>query len=105
MEFRISNSFTESLTKLNNEEQKAAAEKSREKMDKSGVFKQPIVTEIIPLKKFYMAEEYHQDYYKKNPRRYKMYRSGSGRDQFIESTWEKMPPKTTSSEKRATSLG
>ena len=84
-----------------NEDQKAAAEQSREKMDKSGVFKRPIVTEIIPLKKFYMAEEYHQDYYRKNPRRYKMYRSGSGRDQFIESTWEKMSPKTTPSEKHS----
>ena len=84
-----------------NEDQKAAAEQSREKMDKSGVFKRPIVTEIIPLKKFYMAEEYHQDYYKKSPRRYKMYRSGSGRDQFIESIWAKMPPKTTPSEKHS----
>ena len=84
-----------------NEDQKAAAEQSREKMDKSGVFKRPIVTEIIPLKKFYMAEEYHQDYYKKSPRRYKMYRSGSGRDQFIESIWEKMPPKTMPSEKHS----
>ena len=84
-----------------NEEQKAAAEKSKEKMDKSGVFKRPIVTEIIPFKKFYMAEEYHQDYYKKNPRRYKMYRSGSGRDQFIESTWKKMPPNKTTSEKHS----
>jgi len=81
-----------------NEEQKAAAEKSREKMDRSGVFKQPIVTEIIPFKKFYMAEEYHQDYYKKNPIRYKMYRSGSGRDQFIKRIWEKMPASKTPSE-------
>ena len=84
-----------------NEEQKAAAEKSKEKMDKSVVFKRPIVTEIIPFKKFYMAEDYHQDYYKKNPRRYKMYRSGSGRDQFIESTWKKMPPNKTTSEKHS----
>ena len=81
-----------------NEDQKAAAEQSREKMNKSGVFKRPIVTEIIPLKKFYMAEEYHQDYYKENPIRYKMYRAGSGRDQFIESIWEKMPPSKTLSE-------
>ncbi|UCE55218.1 MAG: peptide-methionine (R)-S-oxide reductase MsrB [Desulfobacterales bacterium] len=75
------------------QEQKALAEKSKENMDKAGVFKRPIVTQIIPLRKFYPAEEYHQDYYKRNPIRYKLYRSGSGRDQFIESTWGKMPQK------------
>ena len=75
------------------DEQKMLAEKSKAEMDKSGVFKQPIAAEIIPLKKFYAAEEYHQDYYKKNPFRYKMYRSGSGRDQFIDSIWGKMPEK------------
>ena len=75
------------------DEQKMLAEKSKMEMDKSGVFKRPITTEIIPLKTFYAAEEYHQDYYKKNPIRYKMYRSGSGRDQFIDSIWGKMPEK------------
>jgi peptide methionine sulfoxide reductase msrA/msrB len=75
------------------EEQKALAEKSKAEMDKSGVFKTPLVTPIIPLKKFYPAENYHQDYYKKNPLRYKWYRSGSGRDQFLESTWGDMPLK------------
>jgi peptide methionine sulfoxide reductase msrA/msrB len=75
------------------DEQKMLAEKSKAEMDKSGAFKRPIVSEIIPLKKFYAAEEYHQDYYKKNPIRYKMYRSGSGRDQFIDSIWGKMPEK------------
>jgi peptide methionine sulfoxide reductase msrA/msrB len=75
------------------QEQKALAEKSKENMDKAGVFKRPIVTQIIPLRKFYPAEEYHQDYYKRNPIRYKLYRSGSGRDQFIKSTWGKMPQK------------
>jgi len=75
----------------NGEEQKALAEKSKENLVKSGTFKRPVVTEIIPLRNFYPAEEYHQDYYKKNPIRYKFYRSGSGRDQFIESIWGKMP--------------
>jgi peptide methionine sulfoxide reductase msrA/msrB len=75
------------------EDQKALAEKSRENLEKSGVFKRRVVTEIIPLRKFYPAEEYHQDYYKKNPIRYKLYRAGSGRDRFIESIWGKMPEK------------
>jgi peptide methionine sulfoxide reductase msrA/msrB len=69
------------------DEQKALAEKSKADMDRSGVFKTPLVTPIIPLEEFYAAEDYHQDYYKNNPIRYKWYRSGSGRDQFLESTW------------------
>jgi len=51
------------------EEQKALAEKSREDLEKSGVFKRALVTQILPLKKFYPAEQYHQDYYKENPLR------------------------------------
>jgi len=78
------------------EEQKALAEKSKAAMDSSGVFKTPLVTQIIPLKQFYPAEKYHQDYYKKNPIRYKWYRSGSGRDQYLESIWGNMPAKKTS---------
>ena len=78
------------------EEQKALAEKSKAAMDSSGVFKTPLVTPIIPLKQFYPAEKYHQDYYKKNPIRYKWYRSGSGRDQYLESIWANMPAKKTS---------
>lgn len=70
------------------EGQKTGAETSKEALTKSGKFAKPIVTEIRPLTKFYEAEEYHQDYYKKNPLRYKYYRHGSGRDKFIEKTWE-----------------
>ena len=76
------------------EEQKRIAEESRAELEKSGRFSKPIATEIVPLTEFYTAEEYHQDYYSKNPLRYKMYRYGSGRDQFLKSTWagEVKPP-------------
>jgi peptide methionine sulfoxide reductase msrA/msrB len=66
------------------EEQRRLAETSKEELSKSRRFAKPIATEIIKFDKFYDAEDYHQDYYKKNPLRYKYYRSGSGRDQFLE---------------------
>ena len=69
------------------EEQKRLAEKSKENLSKSGKFDKPIVTEILKSTKFYPAEEYHQDYYKKNPIRYKYYRFASGRDQFLKKVW------------------
>jgi len=70
-----------------NEEQKKLAEESKEDLAKNGPFDKPIVTEITPLGQFWPAEEYHQDYYKKNPIRYKYYRYGSGRDQFLKKVW------------------
>ncbi|MHB9096367.1 MAG: peptide-methionine (R)-S-oxide reductase MsrB [Syntrophales bacterium] len=69
------------------EEQRRLAEKSKEKLGKTGRFAKPVATEIIPFGKFYDAEESHQDYYKQNPIRYKYYRHGSGRDQFLEKVW------------------
>jgi peptide methionine sulfoxide reductase msrA/msrB len=69
------------------EEQKRLAEKSKEELTKSGKFDKPIVTEILKFTKFYPAEEYHQDYYKKNPIRYRYYRFASGRDQFLKKEW------------------
>ncbi len=71
------------------DEQREIAEKSKQGLNQSGRFKDPIVTEILPAKPFYTAEEYHQDYYKKNPFRYKMYQAGSGRAAFIKEHWKK----------------
>jgi peptide methionine sulfoxide reductase msrA/msrB len=67
--------------------QKKIAKKSRAALEASGRFKDPIVTDIRPFEAFYPAEDYHQDYYKKNPLRYKFYRYNSGRDQFLDKTW------------------
>ncbi|MET0024066.1 MAG: peptide-methionine (R)-S-oxide reductase MsrB [Sedimenticola sp.] len=69
------------------EEQKMIAEDSKAALDASGVFDKPVVTGIQPATRFWPAETYHQDYYKKNPIRYKYYRHGSGRDQFLEKVW------------------
>jgi len=70
-----------------NETEMRLAEKSKQRLAASGPFDNPIVTDILPLGEFYPAEDYHQNYYKKNPIRYNYYRYGSGRDQFLKKTW------------------
>lgn len=69
--------------------QLAAARKSLDALEKSKPFKEPIVTQIVMAGPFYKAEDYHQDYYKKNPVRYKYYRTSCGRDARLEQLWGK----------------
>jgi peptide-methionine (S)-S-oxide reductase len=69
------------------EEQKRLAEESRREVEKTKLFKEPIVTQIVPATTFYLAEAYHQDFYKENPIRYKYYKFRCGRAQRLEELW------------------
>ncbi|MFC0561314.1 peptide-methionine (S)-S-oxide reductase MsrA [Halalkalibacter alkalisediminis] len=71
-----------------NEQQRKAAKESKQQLIESGRFKKPIVTEILEANIFYPAEEYHQDFHKKNPKEYKKDREISGRDEFISTNWQ-----------------
>ncbi|OMF75170.1 peptide-methionine (S)-S-oxide reductase [Paenibacillus peoriae] len=69
------------------EQQRELAQQSKEQLVQSGHFDKPIVTEILPASIFYPAEDYHQDYHKKNVKHYKEDRAQSGRDEFIDKNW------------------
>jgi peptide-methionine (S)-S-oxide reductase len=72
-------------------QQLAAAQASLAKLEKNKPFKESVVTEITLAGPFYAAEDYHQDYYKKNPVRYKYYRNGCGRDERLKQLWGSLP--------------
>jgi peptide-methionine (S)-S-oxide reductase len=78
--------YTSEIFTLDADQAKEAAA-SKEKIEKTKTFKDAIVTKIVAAGTFYPAEEYHQDYYKKNPVRYRWYRQGCGRDARLKSLW------------------
>jgi peptide methionine sulfoxide reductase msrA/msrB len=89
------------------DQQKRLAEASKQALAESGVFDKPIVTPILPAAKFYPAEEYHQDYYKKNSLKYTYYRFRSGRDSFLNKVWKEKknePVNSSDLKKRLTPL-
>jgi methionine-S-sulfoxide reductase len=71
--------------------EKKTAEESKEKLAKSGKFNKPIVTEILPATKFWPAEDYHQQYYRKNPEHFDAFEVGSGRTSFEKENWGAQP--------------
>ncbi len=74
---------------FHDDEQRDIAEASKRVLGGRAIFAQPMVTPILPVAAFFPAEEYHQDYYRQNPIRYKYYRNNSGRDRFLDKIWGK----------------
>jgi len=70
------------------DEQRIVAEQAKRRLEESGIFDKPIATLILPAQEFYPAEEYHQDYYKKNAPRFKTYHAASGRELFLDEVWK-----------------
>ena len=90
----------ESAIFFHSSEQKKIAEESKSALDKAKKFAKPIATPIIKYTNFYAAEDYHQDYYKKNPTEYYAYRNGSGRDAFIKAHWPELSEKSYSKKQK-----
>jgi methionine-S-sulfoxide reductase len=82
------NSYTTAVF-VNSERQRQLSEASKRTLEQSGLLLQPVVTSIETAGPFYPAENYHQDYYKKNPLRYRFYRFSCGRDDRVETLWGK----------------
>ena len=76
---------------VHTDEQRRLAEESKRKIESTKPFKEPVVTPIVAAGDFWPAEDYHQDYYVKNPIRYKYYRNGCGRDQRLKAVWGSAP--------------
>lgn len=72
-----------------NEEERQLAEASKRELEEKKIFPKPIVTQILPAAPFYPAEDEHQDFHKKHPYRYKLYREASGRDRFLAEHWSR----------------